>query len=120
MIKRSFQSGSDGALMGGLVMERNAHMPVFMVERDLKGISMDALGAAQKAAIGKANEMSSAGTSIRYIRSTFAPDDERCMCLFEAASDTDVKRLKRRSQAALQSRGKGTRSHALRQRRLTS
>jgi hypothetical protein len=68
-------------------------MAVFMVERDLKGISMEALGGAQKAAIGKAREMSAAGTEIHYIRSTFAPQDGRCMCLFDAASDADVKRL---------------------------
>ena len=59
-------------------------MSVFMVERDLKGISMEALGGAQKAAIGKAKEMSASGTDIKYLRSTFAPDDGRCMCLFEA------------------------------------
>ena len=51
-------------------------MSVFMVERDLKGISMEALGGAQKAAIGKAKEMSASGTDIKYLRSTFAPDDE--------------------------------------------
>lgn len=68
-------------------------MSVFMVERDLKGISMDALGGAQKAAIGKAQEMSAAGTEIKYIRSTFAPDDGRCMCLFEAGSEAAVKKL---------------------------
>ena len=68
-------------------------MFVFMVERNLTGISMEALGDAQKAAIAKAQQMTAAGTDIRYIRSTFAPDDGRCMCLFEAASGTDVKRL---------------------------
>lgn len=68
-------------------------MSVFMVERDLKGISMEALGGAQKAAISKANEMSASGTDIKYIRSTFAPEDGRCMCLFEAGSDVEVKRL---------------------------
>ena len=68
-------------------------MSVFMVERDLKGISMEALGGAQKAAIGKAREMSAAGTKIEYLRSTFSPDDGRCMCLFEASSETDVKKL---------------------------
>lgn len=68
-------------------------MTVYMVERDLKGISMDALGGAQTAAIGKAAQMAAEGTAIRYIRSTFAPEDGRCMCLFEAASDADVKRL---------------------------
>ena len=68
-------------------------MTVYMVERSLKGISMDDLGGAQKAAIGKADEMTAAGTDVRYIRSTFAPDDGRCMCLFEAPSEADVKRL---------------------------
>ena len=61
-------------------------MGVYMVERSLKGISMEDLGGAQKAAIGKAAEMTSAGTDIKYIRSTFAPADGRCMCLFEAGS----------------------------------
>ena len=68
-------------------------MSVYMVERSLKGNSMDDLGAAQKAAIGKGEEMKAAGTDIRYIRSTFAPQDGRCMCLFEAGSEADVKRL---------------------------
>lgn len=68
-------------------------MTVFMVERDLKGIAMEDLAAAQKAAIGKAEEMRDRGTDIRYIRTTFAPEDGRCMCLFEAASDSEVKRL---------------------------
>ena len=68
-------------------------MTVYMVERDLKGISMEALGGAQKAAIGKAAEMRSDGIDIKYLRSTFAPEDGRCMCLFEAGSDADVKRL---------------------------
>ncbi len=68
-------------------------MSVYLVERSLKGISMDDLGAAQKAAIGKGEEMTAAGTDVRYIRSTFAPEDGRCMCLFEADSEVDVKRL---------------------------
>ena len=68
-------------------------MTVYMVERSLKGIGMDALGGAQKAAIAKAAEMRDAGTNVRYIRSTFAPEDGRCMCLFEADSSDSVKRL---------------------------
>lgn len=68
-------------------------MSVYMVERNLKGISMDDLGGAQQAAIAKAGDMSAAGTGVRYIRSTFAPDDGRCFCLFEAGSEADVKRL---------------------------
>lgn len=68
-------------------------MLVFMVERDLKGIAMEDLAGAQKAAIGKAEEMRQNGSDIRYIRTTFAPEDGRCMCLFEAGSDQEVKRL---------------------------
>ena len=68
-------------------------MSTFMVERHLGDISMDDLGGAQKAAIAKGKEMTAAGTPVRYLRSTFAPDDGRCMCLFEAESEQDVKRL---------------------------
>lgn len=68
-------------------------MAVFMVERDLQGIKMEELAGAQEAAIAKAEEMRNAGSDIRYIRSTFAPNDGRCMCLFDAGSESDVKRL---------------------------
>lgn len=68
-------------------------MAVYMVERNLGGISMEDLGGAQKAAISKAQEMQQQGSDVRYLRTTFAPDDGRCMCLFEAASEDDVKRL---------------------------
>ena len=68
-------------------------MSVYMVERDLKGIAMEDLAGAQKAAIAKAEEMRSGGSDIRYVRSTFAPEDGRCMCLFDAGSEADVRRL---------------------------
>jgi hypothetical protein len=68
-------------------------MSVFMVERDLKGIAMEDLATAQRAAIGKAEEMRKNGGDIRYVRTTFAPEDGRCMCLFEASSEGEVKRL---------------------------
>lgn len=68
-------------------------MTTYMVERDLRGISIDALAAAQKAAIAKAAQMTAAGTGITYLRSTFAPADGRCMCLFEAGSENAVRRL---------------------------
>lgn len=68
-------------------------MAVFMVERDLKGIPMADLAGAQKAAIAKAGEMREQGSDIRYLRTTFAPEDGRCMCLFEADSESEVRRL---------------------------
>jgi hypothetical protein len=66
-------------------------MTVYMVERDLKGIAMDDLAAAQRAAIAQAATMRAGGTDIRYIRSTFATDDGRCMCLFEAGDAGTVR-----------------------------
>ena len=68
-------------------------MPVYMVERELKGIPMSDLAAAQQLAIKTANAYKARGTPMRYIRSTFAPEDGRCMCLFEADNAEDVRRL---------------------------
>ncbi|MFV2034479.1 MAG: DUF4242 domain-containing protein, partial [Halocynthiibacter sp.] len=73
--------------------QRSLDMIVYMVERNLKGNSMEDLGGAQKAGTAKAAEMTAAGTDVKYIRSTFMPDDGRCMCLFDSNSETDVKRL---------------------------
>jgi hypothetical protein len=73
-------------------------MKIYMVERDLKGISMDGLAGAQKAAMDTAEQMRGQGTDIRYIRSTFAPEDGRCMCLFEAKDSDDVRRLNDQAQ----------------------
>jgi hypothetical protein len=64
-----------------------------MVERDLKGITMEDLAGAQQAAIATAAEMRANGTAVSYIRSTFAPSDGRCMCLFEAGDADTVARL---------------------------
>ncbi len=68
-------------------------MPVYMVERELKGIALSDLAAAQQSAIQKAKDYKASGTPMRYIRSTFAPEDGRCMCLFEADKADDVRRL---------------------------
>lgn len=66
-------------------------MPVYMVERDLPGITMDQLAAAQKAAIDTGKRFTAEGKPVRYIRSTFVPEEARCMCLFEARAPEDVK-----------------------------
>jgi len=72
-------------------------MQVYMVERSLKGIPMSDLAAAQQRAISTGQEMTQAGTPVRYIRSTFAPDSGRCMCLFEAGDAEQVKALNKRA-----------------------
>ncbi|HEX5612128.1 MAG TPA: DUF4242 domain-containing protein [Burkholderiales bacterium] len=74
-------------------MPKEAVMNVYMVERSLKGIPMDALAAAQKRAIETSQRVSGEGTPVRYIRSTFVPDEGCCMCLFAADRAEDVKRV---------------------------
>jgi hypothetical protein len=66
-------------------------MTVYLVDRDLPGITMDQLAAAQKAAIQTSQQFTAEGKNVRYIRSTFVPGDAHCMCLFEAADPQTVK-----------------------------
>ena len=73
-------------------------MPVYMVERDLKGITMDQLAAAQKRAIETGKDFTAKGKQVRYIRSTFVPGEARCMCLFEAPNPGHVKELNETAQ----------------------
>lgn len=61
-------------------------MAVYMVDRDLPGISMEQLAAAQSRAIEYSQRYQREGRDIRYIRSTFVPGESHCMCLFEASS----------------------------------
>ncbi len=73
-------------------------MPIYMVERELKGITMDQLADAQKRAIQIGKELSAKGKAVRYIRSTFVPGEARCMCLFEAPNPQHVKELNETAQ----------------------
>jgi len=59
-------------------------MAVYMVDRDLPGITLEQLGAAQKSAIETSQDFTSKGKQVRYIRSTYIPGESRVMCLFEA------------------------------------
>ena len=64
-----------------------------MVDRDLPGLKMEQLAAAQKAAIELGKKMTAEGKKLRYIRSAFVPEEADCMCFFEAANPEVVKEL---------------------------
>jgi len=68
-------------------------MAVYMVERKLPGITMEQLGAAQKAAIDTGKRYTAEGKPVRYIRSTYVPEEARVMCLFEAPNADLVAKL---------------------------
>ena len=73
-------------------------MAVYMVERELPGISMDQLAGAQKAAIETGQQMTAAGKNVNYIRTTFVPGEAKCMCLFEADNEDLVRELNETAQ----------------------
>ena len=61
-------------------------MTLYLVDRDVPGVSMDQLAAAQRAMIAVSLRFTARGEYVRYIRSTYLPDESRCMCWFEAPS----------------------------------
>jgi hypothetical protein len=71
-------------------------MAVYLVERDLPGITMEQLAAAQKSAIQSSKELTAEGREVRYIRSTFVPGENKCMCLFEASNPDHVREANER------------------------
>jgi hypothetical protein len=87
---------SDGSL--SLFPGGYTQMPVFMVERDLPGITMEQLAAAQKAVIQAGKELTAEGTQVRYIRSIFVSGESKCMCLFEAPNAENVRKANERAQ----------------------
>ncbi len=72
-------------------------MAVFLVERDLPGVTLEELAACQKKAIQMGREMTAQGQNVRYIRSTFVPGEHKCMCLFEAPSEENVRAANERA-----------------------
>ncbi len=73
-------------------------MTVYMVKRKLPGVTIDVLAAAQRRAIDTAADMSQQGTPVRYLRSTFVPEESSCMCLFDAGSADVVEQLNRKAE----------------------
>lgn len=72
-------------------------MARYMVERSLPGFTTEQLPAAAGAAKIATSEMSSEGTPIRYLRSTFVPSEQKCYCLFEGDSPGDVEQAQARA-----------------------
>ena len=73
-------------------------MSKFLVERYLPGLTPEQLGAAAIAAKETTASMTSEGTPVRYLRSTFIPGEDKCYCLFEGPSADVVKTANERAQ----------------------
>jgi hypothetical protein len=78
--------------------EEGGTMPLYLVERHVPGMTMPEFAALRRAE-ERACAMSAAqGKPIRYVRSTFAPGESRCQCLFEAPNAAVVQEVNDRAQ----------------------
>lgn len=68
-------------------------MAVYLVERELGGITIEQLARLQRSSITTSRQFSEAGTPVRYLRSTFVPGEGRCYCLFAAADPVSVREV---------------------------
>lgn len=72
-------------------------MPSYLVEVYLPRSRADEARATARRAQAAAEELSSKGVPIHYVRTTFLPDDETCFHLFEATSADTVEEVSRRA-----------------------
>ena len=69
----------------------------FLVERYVPGLSeLDVEAAADRARL-VCEQMTAEGTEVRYLGSTFLPEEEACFCRFEAHSAAAVAEANRRA-----------------------
>jgi hypothetical protein len=68
-------------------------MPMFIVDRDLLGLTAQALAEQRRCLQEAALRASRGGPPVRYLRCTFIPDQDRCLDLFEADSAELVRQV---------------------------
>jgi hypothetical protein len=73
-------------------------MPTYLLEAYVPRSHAPEARAAGRRARAAAEELSREGVPIRYVRTTFLPDDETCFHVFEAASAEVVEELSRRAE----------------------
>jgi muconolactone delta-isomerase len=78
--------------------QKGAAMGVYLVDRDLPGITLEGLAALQQAEIGASEQLTAAGQPVRYLRSVFILGEARCLCLFEADDEAAVAALNEAAQ----------------------
>jgi hypothetical protein len=72
-------------------------MPRYLVETYIPRSRAGEARAAGRRITAIAEELSREGTPVRYIRTTFLPDDETCFHSFEAVSANAVEEVSRRA-----------------------
>jgi uncharacterized protein DUF4242 len=73
-------------------------LSVFIVDRTVPGMTEELLGEVQRLLHEAARRVSSAGEPVRYLRCTYIPEEDRCLCLFEADNPAAVRRANETAQ----------------------
>lgn len=71
---------------------------LFIVERMVPGMTDELLMEVQRLLHQAARRVTSAGEEVRYLRCTFIPEQQRCICLFEAGNPAAVRRVNETAQ----------------------
>jgi uncharacterized protein DUF4242 len=82
-----------GSLRQEFIAPEGAASQLFLVERALSGLTLEQVRVAFRATADEVRREVARGARIRYLRSTFAPADGRCLCLFEASDAEFVRRV---------------------------
>jgi len=72
-------------------------MPIFVVDRDLPGVTPEMLTSAGLRAKTCCAEITAQGREVRWIRSFFVPASSQTHCYFEAADRSVVEEANRRA-----------------------
>ena len=64
---------------------------LYLVELDLRGLSSPQLAGVDRALGEAVRREAGRGSQIRYLQRIYAPDEQRCLCLFEAACPDQVR-----------------------------
>jgi hypothetical protein len=64
---------------------------LFLVEHDLRGLSAWQLATVHRTLGEAVRRENQRGGRIRYVQCIYAPDEQRCLCLFEAAGPEPVR-----------------------------
>src|ERR687891_2203193 len=72
---------------------------VFVVDRRLPGMTEALLAEIQRLLHEAARRVSSRGVAVRYLRCIYMPEEDRCICLFEADHPAAVRDVNEVAQA---------------------
>jgi len=68
------------------VMNLRSTLELYCVERSLPGLTDKQLADVHCALLQTVERVAKNGGQIRYVRSTFLPDQSRCICIFESSN----------------------------------